>query len=109
MALKDGGHVIIDCGDCRESLVDIWIVDPDARDRDGAPLQWTGVAECCFCGGRSFPTTWQGRFQHGGVGVPNPDDPDDSFVRTTVTNVAIEGDQLRFQTARGPAAAGKQS
>jgi predicted RNA-binding Zn-ribbon protein involved in translation (DUF1610 family) len=57
--LEDGEHVIIQCSNCRKTLADVWITQPDFE------LKSEIVAHCPFCGDKSFKTTVQGAFHLG--------------------------------------------
>lgn len=58
--IKDGGHEIIKCSGCGKSLVDIWITRPleDFSEKF--------IADCPYCGDRSFVVTIEGGFHIGG-------------------------------------------
>jgi hypothetical protein len=80
--LKDGGHVIIRCSNCNKPLVDIWRTRPQEIDPyTNKIFEWKFIAECCYCGDASYPTTVLGGFHMGGYGE---DKPDESYEKTSV-------------------------
>jgi hypothetical protein len=89
--LQDGGHVILRCSACNKPLVDIWRTRPNQIDpRTGKAFEWKFVAECCYCGDKSYPTTVLGGFHIGGYGK-NTNDNNEAYEQTTII------DQLPMQ------------
>lgn len=89
--LRDDGHVIVCCSNCRAALVDIW------RTRPHEPQEWKVRATCPFCGDKSFTATIKGGFHQGGVALAKDDEPDeDKAVSTVVESFDIVGDTFLF-------------
>jgi hypothetical protein len=63
--IKDAGHIILKCSNCGKELVDIWITHPDMS------VLTTIVAQCCFCGDKSFSKKIDGIFHVGPVNGVN--------------------------------------
>jgi hypothetical protein len=84
--LKDGGHVILRCSKCNKPLADIWRTRPSEVDpRTNKLFEWKFVAECCYCGDKSYITTILGGLHVGGYGVNTKDD-NEAYEKTTVTD-----------------------
>lgn len=48
--LKDGGHVLLKCSNCKAHLVDCWITRPDEKDPStGEVIKWQVKATCPYC------------------------------------------------------------
>lgn len=59
--IKDDGHIVLKCSSCGKELVDIWVTHKEM------PVKTTLVAECCFCGDKSFEKSVDGVFHLGDV------------------------------------------
>jgi hypothetical protein len=82
--LQDGGHVIIRCSGCNKPLVDIWRTRPNQIDpRTNKPFEWKFIAECCYCGDKSYLTTVLGGFHIGGYGI-NSADANEAYEKTSI-------------------------
>lgn len=57
--LTDGKHEIVHCSNCGKHLVDVWITQPDFE------MTSEIVAECPYCGDKSFPKKVEGSFHLG--------------------------------------------
>jgi len=94
MSLVDGGHIILECSNCKAKLVDIWITKPDA------PFKWKAKANCCFCGDESFAKTFSGKFNYVGFSKEKDDGEDfDSYVK--VIGIEKDFENIVFKTAKG--------
>lgn len=52
--IEDGGHVIVECSDCKAPLLDIWITGKT----DAVENQF--IAECPHCGDKSYLSSVKG-------------------------------------------------
>lgn len=112
VGLTDGGHVILRCSNCDRPLCDVFITLPNAKDRSGNPYQWRVRATCAYgclkpdgTPETSFVHEFEGLFCRGGWGEDNPDDPDDSLMKTAIVAEPFESDAdgnpvLTFVTKR---------
>lgn len=57
--LKNGAHVILDCAKCNKKLCDIWITQPNLD------VNSKVLAQCDYCGDRSFEKEIRGKFHIG--------------------------------------------
>jgi hypothetical protein len=90
----------IHCADCNKGLAEIEVADPDATDpATRLPFRWAVTATCPYCGGSSFPKTVKGAFSYTGFSEPNPDDPLDFRLRTTIEE-EIDEDRVTFKVSR---------
>jgi hypothetical protein len=100
---KGREHVILQCSNCNEELVDLWISAPNEKiGKD--PVQWKVKATCCYCGDQSFVKDIVGGFkQHG---IIAEDDKNLNHYRdvTKVVDIRYEGNTIIFQTMKGEAA-----
>lgn len=60
--LVDGKHVIVKCSNCGKELCDVWIIQPSFK------MSSKVVAQCDFCGDKSYETAVDGKIQIGTVG-----------------------------------------
>lgn len=92
--LKDGGHVLVECSNCRAILLDVWITRPHEKET------WKVRASCPFCGDESFPVTVKGGFHVGGYGQVKEDDPDSDWPSTVIDKSDIRGDLYYFKVIK---------
>lgn len=57
----DGGTTTIKCSNCGQALASIWVMRPNLD------IQSKIIAECCFCGDKSFTVEIKGQFATGHV------------------------------------------
>ncbi len=57
--LKNGDHTIITCSKCRKKLCDVWLTQPDLD------VHTKLIAQCDYCGDRSFEKEVHGKFHLG--------------------------------------------
>lgn len=89
--LRDDGHVLLSCSNCRAALMDVW------RTRPHEPQTWKVRATCPFCGDKSFVREVRGGFHNGGIALSRDDEPDeDKAVSTVVESFDIQGDTFLF-------------
>ena len=55
----DGKHIVLDCSKCGKKLADLWITQPDLD------VHTKVVAECNYCGDRSYEKEIHGKFHTG--------------------------------------------
>ena len=78
--IKDDGHVILSCSNCRKDLVDIWLTHHDM------PVKTTIIATCGYCGDKSFSQEIAGIFHIGpvnGVYITDISTQNDIYTITT--------------------------
>lgn len=92
--LKDGGHVLVECSNCRAILLDVWKTRPHEAET------WRLKASCPFCGEDSFPVEVQGGFHVGGYGEIKGDDPDSDWPSTAVDSSEINGNTFLFRVVK---------
>ncbi len=90
-ALQDGGHVYVSCSNCDACLMDIWITRPNETE------VWNVIAECPFCGDKSYMVEIHGGFHPGGYGQIKEDDPEDDVASTNIGDVVTKGDTFHFK------------
>lgn len=113
--LKDGGHVILKCSNCRAELADCWITRPNERDsKTGELVKWQVKATCPYCplskSGKpegSFIKEIQGGFHPGRIGkLLNAETMDDQPV-TQILDTDIDYDKNIVTLIMGKAGDGK--
>lgn len=60
-------HVYINCSNCAKPLVDLLIVDPNAKKQDGNLFVTKCAAKCCYCEDESFKIEVFGIFRSAGI------------------------------------------
>lgn len=95
--LKDGGETVLKCSNCDRGLACVRVIRPDAKMPDGKPLTWLVRATCAYgclksdgTPEMSYVETIVGAYVHGGYGIDNPDDPDDSDMKTGVADIQYD-------------------
>jgi len=91
--IEDGKKEFITCSACREQLVEIWMLRPEA------PIITEMVVDCPFCGDKSFKKTIPGQYclghlESGKVAITET--PTD--VETTEDNKLLQ--KVHIKTAR---------
>lgn len=107
VGLSDGGHVIPRCSDCNRPLADIFITQPNARDRRGEPFRWRVRATCAYgckkpdgSAQTSFLQEFTGLYHLGGFGVDNPEDETDSEMKTAVVDTQFDAEGVLIITTK---------
>jgi ribosomal protein L37E len=77
--IQDGKHNNISCSACGESLVEIWVIRPEAE------VTTDIIVECPFCGDASFPVRITGQYCIGYA----------EGSKARMTNMTIDGDTLQ--------------
>lgn len=95
MKIEDHGNLIISCSNCNKPLVDLFITNTEAD------IQWQCVAECCYCGDKSFIKDVKGIFRPGGCITVDKENPDHFIQDTLLTDIVTENNKIIFKTARG--------
>lgn len=95
MKIKDGGNIVISCSNCNKPLVDLLITDPEAD------FNWKCVAECCYCGDKSFIKEVKGVFRPGGCVTVSKDNPDHFFQDTLLADIIHDNEKIIFKTEKG--------
>lgn len=95
MKIKDDGNVIISCSNCNKPLVDLFITDAEAD------LIWNCVAECCYCGDKSFIKEVKGIFRPGGCVTIDEKNPDHFKLNTLLVDIVTNEDKVIFKTQKG--------
>src|SRR5688572_29820531 len=72
--LTDGSHIILQCSKCRKKLCDLWVVQPKLD------IHTKVVAQCDYCGDRSFEKEIHGKFQTGTTDDSNIVDVKHTFI-----------------------------
>lgn len=95
MSIKDNGNLILKCSNCQKPLVDLFIVDSSAN------FNWKCVAECCFCGDKSFITDVKGMFRPGGCITVDEKNPDHFLYDTYIDDIIYDEEKIIFKTSKG--------
>jgi hypothetical protein len=95
MKIKDDGNVIIYCSNCNKPLIDLLITNSDAD------FIWKCIAECCYCGDKSFIKEVKGIFRPGGCVTVNEKNPDHFTQDTLLLDIITEEDRVIFKTEKG--------
>jgi hypothetical protein len=100
LGLVDGGETVLRCSNCDRGLACVRVIRPNAKLPDGSPLVWRLRATCAYGCAKpdgspetSFLAEVRGAFVQGGYGVDNPDDPDDSDMKTAVVDIREDADE----------------
>jgi len=97
VGLEDGGHVYISCSNCDATLMDIWRTMPNAiNPQTQKPFFWEIIANCPFCGDKSYKVPVEGIFHSGGYGKIKEDDPEQDIPSTVVEDFNSEGNVITF-------------
>lgn len=96
--LSDGGHVYLDCSNCRARLVDIWVTRPHLTN-----LVARFKARCPFCQDWSFEQEVVGGFVYGGYGRMREGDEDVDVPSTVVPYFDVEDDVFVFHVMKASA------
>lgn len=95
MKINDHGNIIIYCSNCNKPLVDLFITDAKAD------LNWKCVAECCYCGDKSFIKEVKGVFRPGGCVTIDENNPDHFTQDTLLQDIIQEDEKIIFKTSLG--------
>jgi len=57
--LVDGNHTIVKCSMCKKKLCDAWVIQPSFK------MKSKIVADCDYCGDKSYEVEVEGKFQLG--------------------------------------------
>lgn len=95
MKIKDCGNIILKCSNCNKPLVDLLITDSEAD------IKWKCVAECCYCGDKSFITEINGMFRPGGCITIDRNNPDHFVQNTLLIDIINDEDKIVFKTEKG--------
>lgn len=82
----NGPHHLLKCSNCRAVVADVWVVGPDV------PQTNYFVANCPWCGDRTFAEEVVGSFVLGGYGTLKEDDPFGQDVPSTILEDADVND-----------------
>jgi hypothetical protein len=94
--IKNHETITLCCSNCDKPLMDVMVLDPNAKNPDGSDMEWRLQALCCYCNDKSFVKEVKGRFVPGAYGTPNPDDPDDYFMQTNLGRMETLEDRVVF-------------
>lgn len=88
MAVTDGGHIYLECSNCRKKLADLWITNPELD------TNWNVRADCPFCGDHSYNKEVAGGFAAAGYFINDSEGEDISvYCSTNLDDIQMDYDK----------------
>lgn len=86
--MEDGGHIYLECSNCRKKLADLWITNPEFD------AKWNVRANCPFCGDHSYNKEIHGMFAAAGYFINDSEGEDLSvYCSTNLENIEMKEDE----------------